>query len=92
METPLETSNGICVTFYNRFDPAIIEVPHEPNQSFPSRRIFGEESKTYTLNFPAHKIPSSHDHCVNSKAFIISDRSPAQTGMSSDELCHSSHL
>jgi hypothetical protein len=82
MKASLETSNGICVTFYNRFDPAIAEVPHEPGQSFPTRRLLGEESKTYALDFPAHEIPSSHNHRLKSGLMIISDRShaPARGG------------
>ena len=80
MKASLETSNGICVTFYKRFDPAIAEVPHEPGQSFPARRLLGEESKSYALDLPAHEIPSSHDHRVNSWLLIISDRSHAPAG------------
>ena len=45
MEGSLKTGNRLSVAFCHRFDPAVVEVPYEPGQSFPARRFFGEKSK-----------------------------------------------
>lgn len=79
MEGSLKTSYGVGLAFYDRFDPAVVEIPHEPGQSFPSCLVLGEEPKADALDLTAHEKPASDDHRVNSGRLIIADcpRGPA---------------
>lgn len=80
MKGPLEAGYGVCVPFYNRLDPAVVEVPNKPSQCFPARGFLGKESKPDALDLTAHEIPSSYDHSLNSERLIISDRSHVPPG------------